>query len=70
MSKGKQEVPVLTVEERERVRTDEILQEEVGAEIGKSGSTLYQWAKYFPERFHPAALKTLREYIKNHPIQP
>lgn len=55
----------ITAEQRELIRTDEILQERIAKEIGLSANTIYGWALYRPERFeHSAAAMRIIERYK------
>jgi hypothetical protein len=58
--------PTLTVKMCTLLQHDRNLQIAVAQEIGMAIITIYQWAKYYPERLarNPAALKVIVKYMK------
>ena len=58
--------PTLTTEMRILAQTDRDLQIAIAQEIGIAVITIYQWAKYYPERLskNRAALKVILHYMK------
>jgi len=58
--------PTLTDKMCTLVQRDRDLQIAVAQEIGLAVVTIYQWAKYFPERLakNPAALKVIAQYMR------
>jgi len=57
--------PTLTTKMCTLVQRDRDLQIAVAQEIGMAIVTIYQWAKYYPERLakNPAALKVIIKYM-------
>ena len=51
---------------RSLAQQDRDLQIAIAQEIGMAIVTIYQWAKYYPERLakNPAALKVILKYMK------
>jgi len=58
--------PTFTSQMRIKVQTDRDLQIAIAQEIAMAVITIYQWAKYYPERLakNPAALKVIINYMK------
>ena len=58
--------PTLTTQMRSLAQQDRDLQIAIAQEIGMAIVTIYQWAKYYPERLakNPAALKVILKYMK------
>jgi len=58
--------PTLTDKMCTLVQRDRNLQIAVAQEIGLAVVTIYQWAKYYPERLakNPAALKVITQYMR------
>ncbi len=56
---------------RKLVQKDRNLQIAIAQEIAMAVVTIYQWAKYYPERLarNPAALKVILKHIKANNIQ-
>jgi len=51
---------------RSLAQQDRDLQIAIAQELGMAVVTIYQWAKYYPERLakNPAALKVILKYMK------
>jgi hypothetical protein len=64
--------PTLTSQMRSLAQTDRDLQIAIAQEIGMAVITIYQWAKYYPERLsrNRAALKVIIHFMKKHKIKP
>lgn len=62
----KMEYPTLTTKMCSLVQRDRDLQIAVAQEIDMAIVTIYQWAKYYPERLakNPAALKVIIKYME------
>lgn len=58
--------PTLTGKMRTLLQRDRNLQIAVAQEIDMAIVTIYQWAKYYPERLarNPAALKVIAQYMR------
>lgn len=56
----------LTTQMRKLAQQDRNLQIAIAQEIGMAVITIYQWAKYYPERLakNRAALKIILQYMK------
>jgi len=62
--------PTLTTKMRLLVQKNRDLQIEIAQEIGMAVVTIYQWAKYYPERLskNRAALKVITAFMEKNKI--
>jgi hypothetical protein len=63
--------PTLTTQMRTLAQTDRDLQIAITQEIGMAVITIYQWAKYYPERLarNRAALKVIIQFMEENKIK-
>lgn len=63
--------PTLTTQMRKLVQKDRNLRIAIAQEIAMAVITIYQWAKYYPERLakNPAALKVIIKHMEENNIK-